>query len=254
MLQFDLQQGFPAITTKKLAFNAVKGELIGFIRGYDNAAAFRKLGCNVWDQNANENTAWLSNPNRRCTDDLGRIYGRQWRSWENGVQSPIDQLKQAVNAVQNDPTSRRIIVNAWNPGELNVMALPPCHMMFQLQPDQESNTLSMCMYQRSCDMFLGVPFNIASYALLLEIIAAATGYKAGELTMFMADVHIYKNHIQQVEAQLSRTHFKLPQLNISQQFFDRSVTAITRIDKCEPSDFTLVGYKSHEAIKAEMAV
>lgn len=254
MMQFNLADGFPAVTTKKLAFNAVKGELIGFIRGYDNAAAFRKLGCNVWDQNANENQAWLSNPYRKCTDDLGRIYGRQWRSWNIHTCGYIDQLKQAVEAVQQDPTSRRIIVNAWNPGELNQMALPPCHMLFQLLPDPETNTLSMCMYQRSCDMFLGVPFNIASYALLLEMISAVTGYSAGELTMFMADAHIYQNHMDQVKLQLTRDPQPLPELCISPQFFERSSTPIDQLEKAEPSDFSLLGYNHHEPIKAEMAV
>jgi len=254
MMQFDLQRGFPAVTTKKLAFNAVKGELIGFIRGYDNASAFRKLGCNVWDQNANENEAWLKNPYRKCTDDLGRIYGRQWRAWDPQTRYVIDQLKNAVNDVQNNPTSRRIIVNAWNPAELDMMALPPCHMMFQLLPEPETNLLSMCMYQRSCDMFLGVPFNIASYALLLEIIAAATGYDAGELTMFMADVHIYKNHIDQVEEQLSRTPFESPVLTINGDFITRANSAISRINLCKPEDFKLVAYCHHDPIKAEMAV
>lgn len=254
MLQFDLRKGFPAVTTKKLAFNAVKGELIGFIRGYDNAAAFRKLGCNVWDQNANENKTWLESPYRKCTDDLGRIYGRQWRAWDSHGRHPIDQLKRAVETIQADPTSRRIIVNAWNPGELDQMALPPCHMLFQLLPNPETNTLSMCMYQRSCDMFLGVPFNIASYALLLEMISAVTGYDAGELTMFMADVHIYQNHIDQVKLQLTRDPQPLPELSILPQFFERSSTPMGRLEKAEPSDFNLLGYNHNEPIKAEMAV
>jgi len=254
MMQFDLADGFPAVTTKQLAFNAVKGELIGFIRGYDNAAAFRKLGCNVWDQNANENQAWLASPYRKCVDDLGRIYGRQWRAWDSHGRRPIDQLKRAVETIQHDPTSRRIIVNAWNPGELDQMALPPCHMLFQLLPDPETNKLSMCMYQRSCDMFLGVPFNIASYALLLEMIAAVTGYDAGELTMFMADVHIYQNHMDQVKLQLTRDTLPLPELGISPQFFDRSSTAIGCLEKAEPGDFSLIGYCCHKPIKAEMAV
>lgn len=254
MLQFDLRKGFPAVTTKKLAFNAVKGELIGFIRGYDNAAAFRKLGCNVWDQNANENASWLANPYRKCTDDLGRIYGRQWRAWDSQGRYPTDQLKRAVETIQVDPTSRRIIVNAWNPGELDQMALPPCHMLFQLLPNPETNTLNMCMYQRSCDMFLGVPFNIASYALLLEMISAVTGYDAGELTMFMADVHIYQNHIDQVKLQLTRDPQPLPELSILPQFFERSSTQMGRLEKAEPSDFSLLGYNHHEPIKAEMAV
>lgn len=255
MLQFDLSKGFPAVTTKKLAFKAVIAELIGFIRGYDSAADFRQLGCNVWDQNANENADWLNNKNRVGEDDLGRVYGVQWREWVTPFSTKtIDQLTKAILDVENNPTSRRIIVNAWNPGELDIMALPPCHMLFQLLVDLESNKVSMCMYQRSCDLFLGIPFNIASYAALLHIIAAATNREVGTLTMFLADVHIYRNHIEQVEEQLSREFFPLPELEIDRKFFERSFGPVERVLMCEPSDFTLKNYVSHLPIKAEMAV
>lgn len=258
MLEFDLKEGFPAMTTKKLAFNAVKGELIGFIRGYDNAEQFRKLGCNVWNQNANQNQVWLNNPYRKGEDDLGRIYGVQWRRWNNddhyGPDAVVvDQLANAVNDVLYNPTSRRILVTAWNPSELVKMALPPCHMTFQLLVDVESNELSLCMYQRSCDLFLGIPFNIASYALLLELIAAATGLMAGKLVMFLADVHIYQNHIPQVEEQLKRDPLPLCQVQIAGNFF-HSPIGIGRLDNCEPSDIELISYVSHFPIKAEMAV
>lgn len=254
MLEFNLQEGFPAVTTKKLAFNQVKGELIGFIRGYDNASSFRSLGCNVWDQNANENKDWVKNPHRKCTDDLGRIYGQQWRAWPKDICGTIDQFKNAVNAVINDPTSRRIIVTAWNPAEMQRMALPPCHMMFQLLVNVEKNTLSMCMYQRSCDMFLGVPFNIASYALLLELIAFATGYIPGKLTMFMADVHIYENHLEQVNEQLSRECLTLPWLTFSDDFASKKGDPLKLIEAVQPDDLFLLGYKPHPSIKAEMAI
>ena len=255
MLQFDLSKGFPAVTTKKLAFKAVIAELVGFIRGYDSAADFRRLGCNVWDQNANENADWLNNKNRVGEDDLGRVYGVQWREWVTPFSTKtIDQLTKAILDVENNPTSRRIIVNAWNPGELDIMALPPCHMLFQLLVDLESNKVSMCMYQRSCDLFLGIPFNIASYAALLHIIAAATNREVGTLTMFLADVHIYRNHIEQVEEQLSREFFPLPELEIDRKFFERSFGSVERVLMCEPSDFTLKNYVSHLPIKAEMAV
>lgn len=255
MLQFDLSKGFPAVTTKKLAFKAVIAELVGFIRGYDSAADFRRLGCNVWDQNANENADWLNNKNRVGDDDLGRVYGVQWREWVTPFSTKtIDQLTKAILDVENNPTSRRIIVNAWNPGELDIMALPPCHMLFQLLVDLESNKVSMCMYQRSCDLFLGIPFNIASYAALLHIIAAATNREVGTLTMFLADVHIYRNHIEQVEEQLSREFFPLPELEIDRKFFERSFGPVERVLMCEPSDFTLKNYVSHLPIKAEMAV
>ncbi len=255
MLQFDLSKGFPAVTTKKLAFKAVIAELVGFIRGYDSAADFRRLGCNVWDQNANENADWLNNKNRVGEDDLGRVYGVQWREWVTPFSThTIDQLTKAILDVENNPTSRRIIVNAWNPGELDIMALPPCHMLFQLLVDLESNKVSMCMYQRSCDLFLGIPFNIASYAALLHIIAAATNREVGTLTMFLADVHIYSNHIPQVEEQLSREFFPLPEFEIDRKFFERSFGPVERVLMCEPSDFTLKNYVSHLPIKAEMAV
>ena len=254
MLEFDLTQGFPAITSKKLAFNAVKGELLGFIRGYDNAAAFRNLGCKVWDQNANENTAWLNNPNRKCTDDLGRIYGQQWRGWYHDTCGRIDQLKNAIDLIQNDPTSRRIIISAWNPADMDKMALPPCHMLFQLLVNVEQKTLSMCMYQRSCDMFLGIPFNIASYALLLELIAMVTGLEAKKLTMFLADVHIYQNHLAQVQEQLQRPTHKLPLLHLDCSIIKRSPDIIRQLELIQPDDIQLINYKHEDAIKAEMAV
>lgn len=255
MLQFDLSKGFPAVTTKKLAFKAVIAELVGFIRGYTSAEQFRELGCKVWDQNANENAGWLANPARCGHDDLGRVYGAQWRNWIGPYTTKhIDQLTNAIHEVVTNPTSRRIIVTAWNPGELDIMALPPCHMMFQLLVDLENNKLSMCMYQRSCDLFLGIPFNIASYASLLHIIAAATNRDVGTLTMFLADVHIYRNHIDQVNEQLSREPLPLPEFHIDRSFFERSFNSVDRVIMCEPSDFSLTNYVSHLPIKAEMAV
>ena len=255
MLQFDMAKGFPAMTTKKLAFNAVKGELIGFIRGVTNAAQFRQLGCKVWDQNANENEQWLSSPYRDGQDDLGRIYGAQWRDWSfvgyNDSPCYIDQLATLIDTIKKDPTNRRMLVTAWNPGELKRMALPPCHLLFQVLIDVSSNRLSLCMYQRSCDMFLGIPFNIASYALLLHILAKATGYLPGRLTMFLADVHIYENHIYQVELQLTRKPIALPQLFITP---NGHYSGMEYVSKLEPDHISLLGYRSHPAIKAEMAV
>lgn len=254
MLQFDLKDGFPAVTTKKLAFNQVKGELIGFIRGYDNAAAFRNLGCNIWDQNANENEAWLNNPSRKGVDDLGRIYGQQWRGWYHDTCGRIDQLSNAIEEILINPTSRRIIVSAWNPADMTEMALPPCHIMFQLMVNVDKGELSMCMYQRSCDMFLGVPFNIASYAMLLTLIAAVTGLRVGKLTMFLADVHIYRNHMEQVVEQLNRVPRTLPQLAIADVFFERSSDPIRQLELLIPDDLHLMGYNPMDSIKAEMAV
>jgi thymidylate synthase len=245
MLRYDLQQGFPAITTKRLAFGAVKGELIGFLHGCQSAADFRALNCNIWTQNANENQAWLNNPNRKGTDDLGRIYGAIWRDF-NG----IDQLREVVDKIINNPTDRRIIMSAWKPDEFDKMALPPCHVLYQFIVDTVNKKLHLCMYQRSCDLFLGVPFNIASCALLLSIVAQATGYAPGTFTHFLADAHIYENHVDQVRLQLTRQHLELPKLRISM----KKMEAMDAILSITPEDVMLVNYNSHAAIPAPMAV
>ena len=284
ILSFDMNDGFPAITTKKLAFNQVKGELIGFIRGYTNAAEFRDLGCTIWDQNANENEAWLKNPSRVGEDDLGVIYGSQWRQWEDlkivysyeaaedlssqgyrqvmyecddGTESYtmlrcIDQLANALHDVVHNPTSRRIKVEAWNPAQISNMALPPCHTGFQLYVNTQDTELSMTMNQRSCDMFLGIPFNIASYALLLHIIAQATGYTPRHLKMFLTDCHIYSNHVEQVKEQLTRDEYTLPIVTIRQNKF--ADTPLDYIESLDTNDIWLHNYQSHPAIKAPMAV
>jgi thymidylate synthase len=252
MLKFNLKDGFPVVTTKKLAFKACKAELIAFLRGYDNAAQFRELGCNFWDQNANENKAWLANPNRKGVDDLGRVYGVQWRDWRveydiiSGEYITMDQVQNAVNTIINDPTNRRIIINAWRPDEFNQMALPPCHVLYQFIVNVEKRELNLCMYQRSCDMFLGVPINIASAALFLSIMARLTGFQPGTFTHFLADVHIYVNHIDQVKEQLGRAPLPLPKLILSDRDWD--------IDTITPDDIQLFDYVPHPAIKAPMAV
>jgi thymidylate synthase len=260
MLKFNLKDGFPAVTTKKLAFKACKGELVGFLRGYSSAADFRSLGCNIWDQNANENAAWLTNPNRKGEDDLGRIYGVQWRDWkiedtfvktgDNQYEfiegQSIDQVQRAIDTIKNDPTNRRIIVNAWRPDEFDQMALPPCHVLYQFIVNVEKNELNLCMYQRSCDLFLGVPFNIASASLFLSIMAKLTGLNPGTFTHFLADAHIYINHIDQVNEQLSREPLPLPKLVLSSRDWD--------LNTITPDDISLEGYQSHASIKAEMAV
>jgi thymidylate synthase len=253
-LDYYMDEGFPAVTTKKLAFGAVKGELLGFIRGCTSAADFRDLGCQIWNQNANENNAWMTNPHRKGVDDLGRIYGAQWRSWAIGELHCYDQLANAVHMIKHDPESRRIIVNAWQPAELDQMALPPCHVLHQYHVDVEAGTLSMTMYQRSCDLFLGVPFNIASYALLLHLVAKATGLKADQLSMFLADVHIYENHFEQVKEQLRRPLIQLPSLHISERLPLGALSPIEWLDSLVPADITLDDYCPHAAIPAPMAV
>lgn len=256
MLKFDLAEGFPAVTTKQLAFKAVAGELVGFLRGYDNAADFRSLGCRIWDQNANENAAWLANPHRRGADDLGRIYGVQWRKWRGSDGIEVDQVMNALRTIHERPTDRRIIINAWRPDEFSQMALPPCHVLYQFLVNVERRELSLCMYQRSCDLFLGVPFNAASASLLLSIFSRLTGYTPRHFTHFLADAHIYVNHIDQVREQLSRTPSAPPTLAISDRIpvYDGTNFDPTWIDRIEPSDFSLVNYHPHAAIKAPMAV
>lgn len=271
-LEFDLRKGFPVITTKKLAFKQVVGELFGFIHGFTNASEFREVGCKIWDQNANENKQWLTNPRRRGLDDLGEIYGYQWRFWPKNASGTggngreyIDQLQLAINKIIHTPEDRRIIVSAWNPGRLEHMALPPCHIMHQYICDPVTKELSMCMYQRSCDMFLGVPFNIASYALLLEMVALVTGYKAKKLIMFLADVHIYENHVAQVKEQLVRLPCKPPQVSITEvlpsiherednPYFMYDGSPFGRLLNIRPEQIELVGYECWPAISAPMAV
>lgn len=256
MLKFNMAEGFPIVTTKKLAFNACKGELLAFLRGYTNAADFRRMGCNFWDQNANENKAWLSNTNRDGDDDLGRIYGAQWRDWRTtDGEGNIDQVAEAIYQIKHNPTNRRIIINAWRPDEFHLMALPPCHVLYQFIVNVERGTLNLCMYQRSCDMFLGVPMNISSAALLLSIMAELTGYRPGVYTHFLADAHIYVNHVDQVKEQLTREPYSLPELVFVREGKDiERFPTWTKVEDFEPHHIQLRGYQHHPAIKAEMAV
>lgn len=246
---FNLNEGFPAVTTKKLAFNAVKGELIGFLRGYTSAADFRKLGCRIWDQNANENKDWLANPNRFGEDDLGRIYSAQYTDWSTEDGYGLNQIQKLVDDIKSNPTSRRLIVSAWRPDEFDQMALPPCHILYQVTISQETGFMDLFWYQRSNDLFLGIPFNIASYSLLLNILCRLTGYKPRFVRWFGADVHIYANHIDAVKEQLSRDPLPLPTLKISEEF-----TPDTPIHKIKPEWFELENYQSHPPILAPMAV
>lgn len=245
-LRFNMADGFPAITTKKLAFKAVVGELIGFIRGYDSAAQFRALGCRIWDANANENRAWLTNPHRKGTDDLGPIYGVQWRHlrMSGSADRFKDQLAELIHKLKTNPADRRLIVWAYNPADIDRMALPPCHMGFQCFVDDDK--LSLMMTQRSVDSFLGLPFNIASYAVLLHMLAKVTGYKAHELILSLGDTHVYLNHLEAVQEQIGRTPYSWPRLWLNPE--------VASIDDFKPEDVRLDGYQSHEAIKAPMAV
>lgn len=252
MIKFDMADGFPAMTTKKLAFKQVIGELLGFLRGADTLEQFNKLGCTVWDANGKAD-AWTMS-DEFCSVDkagyLGRIYGVQWSNW-NGE---LDQIQKLLRDIRKNPTSRRMIVTAWNPTELDRMALPPCHYSFQVIIEQESGKMHLLWNQRSVDTFLGLPFNIASYATLLHILAKMTGYIPGTLTGFLADVHIYENHLDQVNEQLSRVPGKLPELDIKDDSAWVWLSDMNIIDDLEPNDFALVNYYPQSSIKAEMAV
>jgi len=248
MMQFNLQDGFPAVTTKKLAFKSVVAEMLGFLRGYTNAADFRALGCKVWDENANENKEWLNNPNREGEDDLGRIYGKQARDW-NGIEGQvIDQLKMVYDDLRQGKDNRREIVTHWNPSELNIMALPPCHLLYQFGIQGEY--LNLSMYQRSCDVPLGIPFNIAGYAWLLSVMSQITGHKAGELTHFMHDIHIYENQMELMKDQVLRIPYALPTMSINPEIGNlRDLGTWVTTD-----DFELLGYNHHPHIKYPFAV
>lgn len=243
-MRFDLSQGFPAVTTKKLAFKAVKSELLWFLEASTDDNRLKEL-------NGSEKTIWTANaeadywkPKAKFAGDLGRVYGAQWRSWQKPDGGTVDQIADVISELKKNPTSRRLIVTAWNPGELDQMALPPCHMFFQFFV--ADGKLSLFMHQRSCDMFLGVPFNIASYSLLLSMVAQVTGYEPGEFIHSLGDTHIYRNHFDAVKEQLARTPYPAPTLWLNPEVKD--INAFTM------DDIKLEGYESHPAIKAEMAV
>lgn len=259
MMKFKMSDGFPAVTTKKLAFKTMVGELLGFLRAYDNAQDFRALGCHIWDQNANENNTWLNSKYRRGTDDLGRIYGVQWRNWKREDGRSLDQVVEAIKTIMRDPTNRRIIINAWRPDEFEQMALPPCHVLYEFTVNVEKGELNLAMLQRSADCFLGVPFNIASASLMLCLFAKLTSLKPGTFTHFLVDTHIYANHVDQVNEQITREPYALPVLKLSENIkqLDKNATD-AEIDAAlraiEPNDIELVNYQYHAAIKAPMAV
>ena len=257
-MRFNLAQGFPAITTKKLAWKACKSELLWFIEGSGDENRLKEIlhgerytdKKTIWSDNATA-PYWVSRRLQRHAGDLGRVYGVQWRKWRKPlirinkvILQNHDQLSELITGIKTDPYSRRHIISAWNPGELELMALPPCHMMAQFYVN--NGKLSCQMYQRSADMFLGVPFNIASYALFTHMIAQVCDLEVGELIIALGDAHIYENHIEQVKEQIARTPLPLPELKLNPEIKD--------INKFEMEDIELENYTSHEAIKAPMAV
>lgn len=283
MLEFNLaRDGFPAITTKRLAFRSAVGELLGFFRGYQNAADFAELGCPVWHQNANETREWLASSYRKQHNDLGRIYGAQWTDWKDIrierlpratqmvsrhgytrigrtdeghwiLSRGINQLEQALELLLTQPTSRRIVISGWRPDEFDKMALPPCHTEYDFVANPQSRSLDLCVHMRSFDLGLG--FNVALGALFLEIMARLAGFKAGKLVMFIANAHVYANHVEGLREMIEREHFPQPSLVLSEAI--APVTALREVPgvfaRINPDDLRLEGYLHHPAIKLPMA-
>lgn len=240
-LRYDLREGFPIITTKKVPFKVVTAELLGFIRGYTHIKDFNDLGCYIWDANAED---WDKEGN------LGRIYGAQWRDWksvhpETNKIISIDQLLGTIENLKKDPYSRRHIISSWNPGELPFTALPPCHLLlqFHVTPDK---FLSLIVYQRSGDIFLGIPFNISSYSLLLSLVAQVTDLKPLYFIHSLGNIHLYHEHFDVATQQLTRTPLNLPKLRLNQE--------ITQITDFDLPDIKLINYQSHSSLKAKMIV
>lgn len=231
-MRYDLSEGFPAVTTKKLQFKSMAYELLWFLRGETNVAWLQEHNVRIWD-------AWA-----RADGSLGPVYGAQWRSWAGVDGQTHDQIATVIEQIRVNPTSRRLLVNAWNVGALSQMQLPPCHLLFQFYV--ANNRLSCQLYQRSADLFLGVPFNIASYALLTHMIAQVTGLDVGDFVHTIGDAHIYLNHLDQVKTQLERSPKPLPKLALNSE--------ITAIDDFKYEDITLMNYVHDSAIRAPISV
>lgn len=232
-MRFDLRDGFPLLTTKKLHLKSIILELLWFLRGDTNVRWLQERGVTIWDEWADPDTG-----------ELGPVYGKQWRSWAAPDGASIDQILKLIEGLRRNPESRRHIVSAWNPAEVDTMALPPCHCLFQFYVAE--GRLSCQLYQRSADVFLGVPFNIASYALLTLMIARVVGLKPGEFVHTLGDAHLYHNHYEQAREQLTRAPFAAPKMRLN--------PAVTDLFGFAYEDFTLEGYQAHKAIKAPIAV
>ncbi|MDQ3118030.1 MAG: thymidylate synthase [Verrucomicrobiota bacterium] len=230
--RFDLRAHFPLLTTKKLHLKSIVHELLWFLRGETNVRSLNEQGVTIWNEWADEN------------GDLGRVYGAQWMDWRGADGVRVNQIENVIAQIRANPESRRLIVSAWNPAEIEQMALPPCHVLFQFYA--RHGELSCQLYQRSADLFLGVPFNIASYALLTMLIAQVCGLKPGEFVHTFGDLHLYRNHLDQAREQLSRRCRPLPRMQLN--------PAVKEIDAFRFEDFTLLGYDPHPAIRALIAV
>ena len=232
--RFNLRDGFPCLTTKKLHLRSIIHELLWFLNGDTNIKYLNENRVTIWDEWADEN------------GDLGRVYGAQWTDWKTPEGGSINQIEQVIDQIKNNPTSRRLMVSAWNPGELHLMALPPCHSLFQFYVNTDRGELSCQLYQRSADLFLGVPFNIASYALLTMMVAQACDLKPGDFVHTFGDLHLYANHIEQTKLQLTREPRELPTMRINPD--------VKAIDAFTFDDFELVDYDPHPTIKAPISV
>lgn len=236
-VRYDLRDGFPCLTTKKLHLRSIIHELLWFLKGDTNISYLKENQVTIWDEWADEN------------GDLGPVYGQQWRSWPKPDGTTVDQIANLVDSLKNNSTSRRHLVSAWNVAKVDEMALPPCHLLFQFyvhDPESETPGLSCQLYQRSADLFLGVPFNIASYALLTMMLAQVCGYQPREFVHTFGDLHLYTNHLEQAQLQLTREPYPLPTMKINPEVPD--------IDSFTFEDFELIGYQSHPHIKAPVAV
>jgi len=231
-MRFDLSEGFPAVTTKKLHFKSIIHELLWFLQGNTNIDYLKQHGVSIWDEWSDED------------GNLGPVYGAQWRSWQSADGRSIDQISNVIEQIKNDPGSRRLIVSAWNVGEIEKMALAPCHTFFQFYVSEDK--LSCQLYQRSADIFLGVPFNIASYALLNIMVAQVTGLKPGEFIHTLGDAHLYVNHLEQVAVQLGRQPYSLPKIELNPN--------VNSIFDFKYEDFEIVDYEAHPSISAPIAV
>lgn len=231
-MRFDLNKGFPLVTTKKAHLRSIIHELLWFLRGETNVQSLNVAGVTIWDE-------WAD-----AQGNLGPVYGKQWRSWSDGKRDGIDQISQVIDAIQKDPNSRRLLVCSWNVAEISAMALPPCHCLFQFYV--ADNRLSCQLYQRSADIFLGVPFNIASYALLTMMMAQVLELKLGEFIHTLGDAHLYLNHLDQAALQLRRTPYPLPSMKLN--------PSVKNIFEFKYEDFTLVDYQCHPKISAPIAV
>lgn len=286
IMKFDLSEGFPLMTGKKMPVKGMTGELLSFFRGYTSAEDFRRMGCLFWDQNANENKDWLNNPHRKGHDDLGRVYGKQWTDWkkweevhdhdkarvmfeEQGyeivayddykqvfvLRKGINQLEETLKTLLTNPYDRRLVITGWRIDEFDRMALRPCHMDYEFIADVKNNVLHLCMFQFSCDLFLGVPVNIASASLFLELMARLSGFKAGTFTHFLGNAHIYENHFDQVNELIGREDPPLPTIEISENVRKVSLDEVKgAFERIEPEDVLFKNYRPLEAIKASMAV